>query len=171
MACAGLKPRGVIALYFGVQCLTYVQTNAGYTFQTSGCTTAPANNDPIIAYMQQRHIHYAWASFWIGNPIMFKSDGEIILADPRIVTIRTFGNRIPANTTAVPHAVLPSVLTLISSYDAHPQLLQVLDAEKLKYQVARFPSEPGFDLLIVTPLNRSISPFTASSLGAWFAGC
>jgi hypothetical protein len=161
----------VIALYFGVQCLTYVQTNAGYTFQTSGCTAAPANNDPIMAYMRHWHIHYAWASFWIGNPIMFKSNGEIILADPRIITIRTFGNRIPANTTAVLHAVHPSVLTLISSYDAHPQLLQALDAEKLKYQVARFPSEPGFDLLIVTPLNHPISPFTASSLGAWFAGC
>ena len=162
----------VIAVYFGVQCLTYVQTNAGYTFQTSGCTAAPANNDPIIAYMQQRHIHYAWASFWVGNPIMFKSNEDIILADPRIITIpRIFRSRIPANTTAVMDAVRPSVLTLISSYDAHPQLLQALDAEKLTYQVARFPSEPGFDLLVVTPLNRSISPFTASSLGAWFAGC
>ena len=41
----------VLLLLLCGQGLTYAQTNAGYTFQTSGCIAAPANNDPIIEYM------------------------------------------------------------------------------------------------------------------------
>lgn len=162
---------GIVVLYLGVQGALYVQSDGGYTFQTSGCTAAPANNDPIITYLRDQHIHYVWASFWIGNPIMFKSGEEIIAADPRVITDPHFGSRLPANTDAVLHSDRPSVLTLVLSTEKHPQLLKTLDAEKISWRAARFPSEPGFDLLVVTPLNSPISPFTDSSLGAWFAGC
>lgn len=50
-------------------------------------------------------------------------------------------------------------------------LLRELDAKHIKYHAMRFPSEPGVDLLVVTPLNKRISPFEAHSLGAWFGGC
>ena len=102
---------------------------------------------------------------------MFKSGEGIITADPRIITDpHEFGSRLPA-TLAVLHSDRPSVLMLVPSTEKQPQLLKTLDAEKISWRAARFPSEPGFDLLVVTPLNASISPFTASSLGAWFAGC
>ncbi len=162
----------VLLLILCAQGLTYAQTNAGYTFQTSGCVAAPANNDPIIKYMQREHIHYAWASFWIGNPIIFKTKERIIVADPRIITTpRYFVSRIPAYTNAVVHADRPSVLTLVPHSDSYPQLLRNLDTEHITYHVARFPSEPGVDLLVVTPINHAISPFESNSLGAWLYGC
>jgi hypothetical protein len=162
----------VLLLLLCGQGLTYAQTNAGYTFQTSGCVAAPANNDPIIQYMQHEHIRYAWGSFWIGNPIIFKTQERIIIADPRIITTpRIFGSRIPAYTTAVVHADRPSVITLVSHSDAQPQLLSNLDTEHIAYHVARFPSEPGVDLLVVTPISHAISPFESSSLGAGLYGC
>ena len=150
----------VLFLLLCGQGLTYAQTNAGYTFQTSGCVAAPANNDPIIEYMQQEHIRYAWGSFWIGNPIIFKTQEHIIIADPRIITTpRFFKSRIPTYTSAVVYADRPSVLTLVSHSDSHPQLLRSLDTEHIAYHVARFPSEPGIDLLVVTPISHAISPF------------
>ncbi|HEX9132399.1 MAG TPA: hypothetical protein VF844_08900, partial [Ktedonobacteraceae bacterium] len=162
----------VLLLILCAQGLTYVQTNAGYTFQTSGCVAAPANNDPIIEYMQREHIHYAWAPFWIGNPIIFKTKERIIIADPRIITTpRAFRSRIPAYTDAVVDADRPSVLALVPHSDSYPQLLRNLDTEHITYHLARFPSEPGIDLLVVTPLNHVISPFESNSLGAWLYGC
>jgi hypothetical protein len=162
----------VLLLIVCAQGLTYAQTNAGYTFQTSGCVAAPANNDTIIEYMQREHIHYAWAPFWIGNPVIFKTKESIIIADPRIITTpRVFRSRIPAYTSAVVHANRPSVLALVPHSDSYPQLLRNLDTEHITYHVARFPSEPGVDLLVVTPLNHVISPFESNSLGAWLYGC
>jgi hypothetical protein len=162
----------MVVFYLGVQSILYVQSDAGYTFQTSGCTAAPANSDPILTYLRDEHIQYVWASFWVGNPLMFKSGGQIIAADPRVITHpQLFGSRLPANTRAVLHSDRPSVLTLIPSTDRDPHLLKTLDAEKITWRAARFPSEPGIDLLIVTPLNSSISPATGSSLGAGFGSC
>ncbi len=162
----------VLLLILCAQGLTYAQTNAGYTFQTSGCVAAPANNDPIVVYMQREHIYYAWASFWIGNPIIFKTKERVIVADPRIITTpHFFRSRIPAYTNAVVHADRPSVLTLVPHSDSHPLLLRKLDTEHITYHVARFPSEPGIDLLVVTPINHAISPFESNSLGAWLYGC
>ncbi len=162
----------VLLLLLCGQGLTYAQTNAGYTFQTSGCVAAPANNDPIIEYMQHEHIRYAWGSFWIGNPIIFKTQERIIIADPRIITTpRFFKSRIPAYTTAVLYADRPSVLAFVSHNDSHPQLLRNLDTEHIAYHVARFQSEPGIDLLVVTPISHAISPFESNSLGAGLYGC
>ena len=106
------------------------------------------------------------------SPIIFKTNGSIIVADPRIITTpRIFKSRIAAFTDAVVHAVRPSVLTLAHSNDLYPLLLQRLDTEQVAYQVMRFQSEPGVDLLVVTPLSRAISPFESHSLGASFGGC
>src|SRR5207245_769241 len=52
----------VLLLYLGAQVWTYGLTDAGSTFQSNYCPIEPANNDPIIAYMQQKHIHYFWAN-------------------------------------------------------------------------------------------------------------
>src|SRR5205807_10226941 len=92
--------------------------------------------------------------------LFFKTNGSIIVADPRIITTpRIFKSRIAAYTDAVVHADRPSVLTLVHSNDPYPLLLKRLDTEQVTYHVMRFPSEPGVDLLVITPLSQPISPF------------
>ena len=67
----------------------------------------------------------------------------------------------------------PSIL-LLAKHDANPPLLHALDAEHVTYRVARFLSEPGFDILVLTPLSRTVSPFEpglARVLQPLFDGC
>lgn len=164
----------VFMLFLGTQLYAYYRTDPDITFQTSGCVVAPAKSDPIIAYMEKEHIHYAWASHWVGTPITFKTNGDIIAIEPRTITENwLFVNRIPAYTDAVKNADRPSILLLAWHKYLHPDLLKALDALHITYRVARFPSEPGLgvDLLVVTPLNRSVPPSTANSLDTSFNGC
>ncbi len=158
-----------LLLYLGAHSYAYSRARADYTFQSFACAAAPLHNEPIIAYMQQQHIKYAWATMWIGNAIVFKTGGSILVADPRIITVGAT-NHIPAITAAVRHADRPAVLAFALHTDAHPDLLKALDAMGVSYQLARFPAEQGLDVLVVTP-DRTLSPFDGNSLGAWFYGC
>src|SRR5216684_2958634 len=155
----------LLAVYLGSQSYAYFTANAGYTFQTSACTMAPANNDQVIAFMQSQHIRYAWSHGWMGDPIAFKTDGAIVTADARFLTgVQPYLGRIPAYTLAVWHANRPSLLTLAKHDDANPPQLQYLATQHITYRVTRFSSEPGFDLLLITPLNRSITPSQADTV-------
>jgi hypothetical protein len=159
-----------LLVYAGVQGYSYLRSDPNYTTQTSGCTIAPANNAPVIAYMQREHIQYAWASGWVGNPITFATNGALVVIDPRWA-LNPASNRIPAYTTAILHAVRPSILLLAPHDDPRPALLQRFAQERIIYTVARFPSEPGVDLLVITPLNRTVAPSNGNDLGAGFGGC
>lgn len=159
-----------LLLYAGIQGYSYLRSSATDTMQTSGCMIVPADNTPIIAYMRQNHIQYAWASGWVGNPITFATDGSLIVIDPRWA-LNPASNRIPAYTTAILHAIRPSILLLAPHKDTHPALLQRFDEENITYTVARFPSEPGIDLLVITPLNRTVAPSDGNDLGVGFGGC
>ncbi len=155
----------LLDVYLGSQSYAYFTANAGYTFQTSACTMAPANNDQVIAFMQSQHIRYAWSHGWMGDPIAFKTDGAIVTADARFLTgVQPYLGRIPAYTLAVWHANRPSLLTLAKHDDANPPQLQYLATQHITYRVTRFSSEPGFDLLLITPLNRSITPSQADTV-------
>ena len=156
--------------YAGIQGYSYLHSSPDYTMQTSGCMIAPANDAPVIAYMQREHIQYAWASGWVGNPITFATDGALVVIDPRWA-LNAASNRIPAYTTAILHAERPGVLLLAPRDDRHPALLQRFDQEHITYAVARFPSEPGVDLLVITPLNRAVAPSDGNDLGVGFGGC
>jgi uncharacterized protein YfiM (DUF2279 family) len=147
----------IVSIY--LQVALYAASDAGSTFQSSFCTQAPANNDAIIAYMEREHIHYAWANNWIADPIVFKSHESIIVADP-LPIIRNIPilNRIPAYTEAVRKADRPSFLVLVKHNDPYPLMLKLLDVQKVKYKVARFPSQEGRDVLVITPLNQTVSP-------------
>jgi hypothetical protein len=136
-------------------------SDAGSTFQSTFCTNAPANNDAIIAYMEREHIHYAWANNWIAYPIVFKTRESIIISDP-LPLIRHIPilDRIPAYTQAVRNAEKPSFLVLVKHTDPHPLMLQYLDTQKIRYNVARFPSQNGRDVLVITPLNRTVEPLS-----------
>ncbi|HZS76062.1 MAG TPA: hypothetical protein VFA41_05560 [Ktedonobacteraceae bacterium] len=141
----------------------YGSTDAGNTFQSPYCTDAPANNDAIISYMQREHIRYAWGNNWIGYSIVFKTRGQIIVADP-MPLIRNIPslNRLPANTDAVLKADRPSLLVIVKHSDPHPVIMQQLEQANITYRLARFPSENGFDVLVITPLNSTVRPLSAA---------
>jgi hypothetical protein len=147
----------ILSVY--LQVALYAASDAGSTFQSTFCTYAPANNDAIIAYMEREHIHYAWANNWIAYPIVFKSHESIIVSDPLPIIRNTpILNRIPAYTEAVRKADRPSFLILVKHNDPYPLMLELLDIQKVRYNVARFPSQEGRDVLVITPLNQTVSP-------------
>jgi hypothetical protein len=155
--------------YLGVQVWTYGLTDAAATFQSPFCLEAPANNDPIIAYMQSRHITRAWAPNLLGYPIVFKTNGSIIIANPLALTNPPQAiNRIPAYTSAVQQADRPSFLVFARHDDQHPALLKMLDDDGVTYRAARFPSEPGFDVLVVTTVSRTVSPLESKAFYGFF---
>ena len=161
----------LLLAYIGAQVSTYVLTDPDATYQSASCPIAPANNDPIIAYLQQEHVHYAWAITWIGNPIIFKTNDGIIMSDPRTIIYHNGLGRIPANTEAVLHADRPSMLTIVKHNDTYPTLLKILDAKQVTYKVMRFPSEPGYDVLVVTQLSRTVSVLESKDFKTAFPGC
>src|SRR5205823_13116067 len=88
--------------YLGMQAWTYGLADAATTFQSPFCREAPANNDAIIAYMQREHITRAWAPNLLGYPIVFKTNGSIIAANPLALTSPPHAiNRIPSYTSAL----------------------------------------------------------------------
>ncbi len=147
----------ILSVYF--QVALYAASDAGSTFQSTFCTNAPANNDAIIAYMEREHIHYAWANNWLAYPIVFKSHESIIISDP-LPLIRNIPilDRIPAFTEAVRKADRPSFLILVKHNDPYPLMLELFDIQKIRYNVARFPSQAGRDVLVITPLNQTVLP-------------
>lgn len=177
---ASRKRRPVVALvvlfalllaYLGGQTVTYGLTNPDSAFQSSYCTIAPANYGPIIAYMQQQHIKYAWASNLLGYQISFETNNSIILADPLALIHPAISiNRIPSYTDAVKNADRPSFLLFVKHGDTHSHLLQALDSEQVTYRVAYFPSEPGVDVMVVTPLSRTVSPLTSKAFDIFYCG-
>jgi hypothetical protein len=162
----------IVLVYLGMQTWTYGITDAGYTFQSAYCLEAPANNASIIAYLQREHVHYVWASNWLAYDIVFKTDGAIVAADPLPFLPGSPNiDRIPANTQAVRHADRPSLLVFVQHNDPHPLLLSYLDGAHVTYQAKRFPSEPGIDVLVVTPLSRTVSPFESPAFTNIFTSC
>ncbi len=141
----------VMAIYFCLQGVAYIQADPRYTFQGTGCITPnPTDQDPIINYMQHAHIRYAWATGWLGDPITFKTNGALLVTE--------LPGRILANSNTALHADRPGIFFLVRHDDLHPTILQALDAKNVTYHIERFYSEPGIDLLLVTPLNRTVSP-------------
>ncbi|HJT56815.1 MAG TPA: hypothetical protein VJ761_09990 [Ktedonobacteraceae bacterium] len=155
---------GILLLALYMQVFSYGLTDAGSTFQSPYCTFASVNNDAIIAYMEREHIQYAWAPSWIAYPIVFKTQSRIILADPLpFILNNQAGNRIPANSDAVLHADRPSLITFVRHTDRYPEILQLLDSKHVTYRTARFPAQEGRDVIVVTPLNRTVSPLESGS--------
>jgi len=141
----------VLTIYFFSQGVAYIQADSRNTFQGTGCISAnPTDQSPIINYMQQAKIRYAWAAGWLGDPITFKTNGALLVTE--------LHGRIQANSNAVLHADRPGIFFLAQHDDTHPALLKVLDTDHVTYHIERFYSEPGVDLLLVTPLNRTVSP-------------
>ena len=159
----------VLFAYLGAQATTYGLTNPDLVFQSPYCTIAPANYQPIIAYMEQEHIQYAWATNLLGYQISFETNNKIVMADPLARTHPSIAiNRIPSYTDAVANADRASFLVFVKHADPHPYLLQVLDGEQVTYKAAFFPSQPGVDAMVVTPLSRTVSPLESNSLDIFY---
>ncbi|MFL5666259.1 MAG: hypothetical protein ACJ8BW_33665 [Ktedonobacteraceae bacterium] len=161
----------VMFAYLGEQAYTYVLTDPDDTYQSASCPMAPAYNDQIIAYLQQEHVHYGWAISWIANPIIFKTNDAIILTDPRPIIFHSGMGRIPADTEAVMKADRPSMLTLIRHDEAYPFLERLLDSKQVTYRAMRFPSQRGYDVLVLTSFSRTVSLYETSGFGAAFPNC
>lgn len=161
----------ILFAYIGAQVSTYELTDPDATYQSPSCPIAPAYNDPIIAYLQHEHVHYAWAITWIANPIIFKTREGIIMSDPRLITYNYGQGRIPAYTEAVLHADRPAMLTIVKYNDNYPLLLKILDAKQVTYKQMRFPSEPGYDVLVVTQLSRTFPLQQSNEFKTAFPGC
>ncbi|MHB8596871.1 MAG: hypothetical protein ACYDER_08675 [Ktedonobacteraceae bacterium] len=161
----------LLLLTLGTQVASYGMVNPATTFQSPSCPMAPANDDPIIAYLQQEHVHYAWAIPWIGNPITFKTNNSIITADPRPIINFMGLTRIVAYLRDVSLANRPALLAFVRHNDPHPLLLRILDTRHITYQAAYFPSEPGIDVLVVTRLSRTLSLYESKYLQEVFTPC
>ena len=145
--------------YLGTQVWTYGISDPNYDFQSPYCAYIPQNYDPIIAYMRQQHIRYAWATNLLGHPIIYKTDSEIIVVDPlELMNPPLAINRIPSYSDAVAHADRASFIVFVQHNNLHPLLLRLLDSDGVTYRVARFPSEGRIDVMVVTPLSRTVSP-------------
>ena len=150
-----------LVLFIGTQALTYGQTNGGQAFQSPYCSADPYDNGPILNYLEAQHIHYTWSPAMLGSPLMFKSHLTIINADP-LAFVHIAIDRIPAYTQAVAHADRPSVLIVVphNSVDSLP----LFNSLGVTYHYARFVSQPGYDVLVITPVNRSFPPLELPKL-------
>src|SRR5260370_21271951 len=77
-------------------------------------------------------------------------------------------DRIPAYTDAVARADRAVLVVFVKHGDPRPYLLQLLDTEHVTYKAAFFPSQPGVDVLVVTPLSQSVSHFESASLDIFY---
>ncbi len=157
----------VLALYFGMQGMAYAQADPNYTFQATGCLSRnPTNVDPIVNYLRSNHIHYVWATGWVGEHITFETDDSIVATK--------IGGRIVSDDEAQIHVDRAIVPVLAAHNDRHPDFVQELDANQVTYRVARFYSAPGVDAVVVTPLNRTLSPYDSAFARLFqrsFRGC
>jgi hypothetical protein len=151
--------------FLGAQALTYGLTSSGQTYQSNYCVQDPFDNGPVLNYLEQQRIRYFWANGMLAYPLVFKSHLAIVGADPGpLLHPDITVNRIPSYTQAILRADRPSMLFVIPHNDAHPGILQALADLQVTYHSARFISQPGYDVLVVTPVNRTVSPLTSSKL-------
>ena len=157
----------MLAIYFFSQGVAYIQADARNTFQGTGCISSnPTDQSSIINYMERAKIRYAWATGWLGDPITFKTNSALLVTE--------LHGRILTNSNTVLHADRPGIFFLAQQDDAHPALLKSLDAKHVTYHIERFYAGQGVDLLLVTPLNRTVSPLDPAFKNLFqlvFRGC
>jgi hypothetical protein len=140
----------LLACYFSTQFSAYAVTNTHNTFETSGCIQAPGDYSPIITYLRQQHISYALGTAWIGNPITFITDQQILVTEPRA--------RLPEYSERVLHAAHYALLLFVRQDDSKPAIVQALQQKHWRYTVKRFPTVPGWALMVVITPDHNVSP-------------
>ncbi|MBX5449596.1 MAG: hypothetical protein IRZ24_05965, partial [Thermogemmatispora sp.] len=143
-------PLLLLACYFSTQFSAYVVANTHNTFETSGCVKAPGDYAPIIAYLRQEHISYALATAWVGNPITFITNQQILVTEPRA--------RLPEYSQRVLHAAHYALLLFVRQSNTRPAIIQALQQRHWRYTVKRFPTVSGWELMVVITPDHNVSP-------------
>jgi hypothetical protein len=141
----------LLAVYFSTQFYAYAVSSPQNTFKNAGCRKAPASDTAIIDYMRQIHLSYAFATGWIGDPITFNTDESIIVTEPPSIA------RIPANSLKVSHASHYGLLLFDQTSDTTPTILKLLNKYHYEYAVRRFPTIPGWDVMVISTPQQNIS--------------
>ncbi|SRR5258708_3892476 len=133
-------------------------------------TPVPATQDRLAAWRSPVWLFFLLALL-VRAWLVYHTHASIIVVDPSIFVSGSI-DRIPAYAAAVQRADRASVLDMIPRNDPYPLLLQRLNAAHVRYRAVRFPTEPGnIDILVVTPLNRTLLPSEAIPLGTHAFHC
>lgn len=151
--------------FLGTQALSYKLAPSSATYQSVYCPQDPFDSGPVLAYLQKQGIRYFWANNFLAYPLVFKSNLSIIGSDPQTLIFAAIpnnpnsaSNRIPSYTDAVLHADRPSILLVVPHNDSQPQVFRALDKLHVTYRAARFYGQPGYDVMVITPISRTVSP-------------
>ncbi|GCE27902.1 hypothetical protein KDA_33860 [Dictyobacter alpinus] len=140
----------VLVVYFATQAYAYAASHPEAVFKSSGCLQMVQDETAINQYMQQNNIHYAFGNNWIADPITFTTNASIL------VSPLPFSTRIKVNEQKVENASRYAFLFFVAASEKKPPFVTLLDKEHYKYSIARFQSQPGWDVMIVYP-ERKIS--------------
>lgn len=156
----------ILLFYFSTQFSAYMFSSTHNTFQTSGCIPAPDDHSAIINYMKSEHLQYAFTTGWIGDPLTLKTNQSIIATEPQ--------SRLPGFRDTVLHARHYGLIVFAHHNDVHPALLQALDQQHYRYHMKRFETVPGWDVMVVNPLDRNVpldDPTLQPILQPLYDGC
>jgi hypothetical protein len=140
----------VLAVYFSTQFYAYVTANQINTFKNPHCQKAPSDYTDIINYMQQIHLSYALSTGWIGDPLTFNTNEAIIVTEPPGKA------RIIANSEKVLNADHYGLLLFDRTTDTKAPILKLLDKQHYAYTVKRFPTIPGWSVIVISTPQKNI---------------
>jgi hypothetical protein len=170
----GLAIRGILVvmlvLYLGSQIIAYATVSGDSYFRSQSCKVSLVQTDQVIAHLQKEQIHYLWSNVQTGSVLTFKTEAEVITADPRIFTDQ-LADFMPNFSSAVNKAQHASIAFLVAHIDDLPDRLKLLDAGQIKYNAARFTVDQGIDMVIVTPVDYTFQPTEAKALVASGLSC
>jgi hypothetical protein len=138
----------VLAVYFLSQFYYYAASDPQTVFKNPNCIKMLSNETAIDQYMQQNNIHYAFATGWIADPITFTTNGSILVTEPPPK------GRVLVNDLKVLHADNYGFLFFASATDSKPTWIKLLDQHHYHYTIKRFPSYPGWDIVVVMPAQK-----------------
>ncbi len=107
----------------------------------------PAVDSQMLAYLNQHNIRFVWTIHWLGNVLMYQSDGRITAADMR------FHDRFLQNVQTLEHADGPSYIIEADPVKGECAVAKALDAMHVTYTAVPFQH-----WWIITPLSRAVSP-------------
>ncbi|BCL82095.1 hypothetical protein ccbrp13_45600 [Ktedonobacteria bacterium brp13] len=138
----------ILVVYFSTQFLAYVKSDPPTVFKSASCLKLLPDETAIDQYMLQNGIHYAFGSGWIADPITFTTNGAVTASEPPPE------GRILTEGLKILHANNYAYLFFVRSSDSTPGFQKILDEHHLQYTAKRFPSQPGWDVLIINPKQK-----------------
>lgn len=138
-----------------VQSATYFTASPTLTFHSPYYVfTPPPRMGPLLTYLKAHDITAAWCNHWLGNIVMFESEGQTTCADYYDLVERHGVPRPPGTLAQVNAAANPSFLLILT--EPRPLLARELDAQGIPYTMTILPEE---GVTIITPARR-VDPAT-----------